>query len=49
MPLVRHDQTQGSDERLAYAAEFAAFRLGQVDEKLGRLIEIMETRQDKPG
>jgi len=49
MPLIRHDQTQGSDERLAYAAEFAAFRLGQIDEKLGRLIELMETRQDKSG
>jgi len=49
MPLIRHDQTQGSDERVAYAAEFAAFRPGQIDEKLGRLIELMETRQDKPG
>jgi len=49
MPLIRHDQTQGSDERLAYAAEFAAFRLGQIDEKLGRLIELMETRHDKSG
>jgi hypothetical protein len=32
----------GADERVAYAAEFAAYRLGQIDEKLGRLIEIME-------
>jgi hypothetical protein len=32
----------GADERIAYAAEFAAFRLGQIDDKLGRLIEIME-------
>jgi hypothetical protein len=32
----------GADERTAYAVEYAAYRLGQIDEKLGRLIEIME-------
>jgi len=32
----------GADERTAYAAEYAAYRFGQIDEKLGRLIEIME-------
>jgi hypothetical protein len=32
----------GPDQRVAYAVEFAAYRLGQIDEKLGRLIEIME-------
>lgn len=42
MPLIRHEQTQGAEERIAYAAEFAAFQLGQIDEKLGRLIELME-------
>jgi hypothetical protein len=41
--------SQGSGERVAYAAEFAAFRLGQIDEKLRRLIELMETRQHKSG
>jgi hypothetical protein len=41
-PNVRHEQMPGSDERTAYAAEFAAYRLGQIDEKLGRLIEIMD-------
>jgi hypothetical protein len=41
-PHVRYEQMPGSDERTAYAAEFAAYRLGQIDEKLGRLIEIME-------
>ena len=41
MPLIRHEQTQGA-ERVAYAAEFAAFQLGQVDKKLGRLIELLE-------
>ena len=42
MPLIRHDQTQGAEARSAYAAEFMAFRLGQIDKKLGRLIELME-------
>ena len=47
MPLIRHDQTQGSDARLAYATEFAAFQLGQIDKKLGRLVELLE-KQDSP-
>ncbi len=42
MPLIRHEQAQGADGRIAYAAEFAAFQLGQIDKKLGRLIELME-------
>jgi hypothetical protein len=46
MPLIRHDQTQGSDARIAYAAEFAAFQLGQIDKKLGRLIELMERERN---
>lgn len=45
MPLIRHDQTQGAPERTAYAEEFAAFHLGQIDKKLGRLIELLEKRQ----
>ena len=45
MPLIRHEQTQGADARMAYAAEFAAFQLGQIDKKLGRLIELMEKQQ----
>ena len=45
MPLIRHEQTQGSDARMAYAAEFAAFQLGQIDKKLGRLIELMEAQR----
>lgn len=48
MPLIRHEQTQGADGRIAYAAEFAAFRLGQIDTKLGRLIELMERRTNAP-
>ena len=45
MPLIRHEQTQGAEERIAYASEFAAFQLGQIDKKLGRLIELMEAQQ----
>jgi hypothetical protein len=45
MPLIRHEQTQGAEERIAYAAEFAAFQLGQIDKKLGQLIELMERQR----
>jgi hypothetical protein len=48
MPLIRHEQTQGAEERIAYANEFAAFQLGQIDKKLGRLIELMEAQQPHP-
>jgi hypothetical protein len=47
VPNVRYEQMPSSDERVAYAAEFAAHRLGQIDEKLGRLIEIMGRRTDQ--
>jgi hypothetical protein len=47
IPNIRHEQMPGADERLAYAAEFAAHRLGQIDDKLGRLIEIMERGADQ--
>jgi hypothetical protein len=43
-PNVRYEQMPGADERMAYAAEFAAYRLGQIDEKLGRLIEVLERK-----
>jgi hypothetical protein len=42
MPLIRHEQTQGAEDRSAYADEFAAYQLGQIDKKLGRLIELLE-------
>lgn len=42
MPLIRHDQTQGAPERSAYADEYAAYHLGQINQKLGRLIELLE-------
>ena len=48
MPLIRQEQAQGAQERIAYAAEFGAFQLGQIDKKLGRLIELMETQQSRP-
>ncbi|MDR3422993.1 MAG: hypothetical protein P4L80_17395 [Xanthobacteraceae bacterium] len=41
-PNVRYEQMPGADERIAYATEFAAYRLGQIDDKLGRLVEILE-------
>jgi hypothetical protein len=46
-PIVRYEQMPGTDERMAYAAEFTAFRLGQIDDKLGRLIEILERETDQ--
>lgn len=48
MPLIRHDQTQGAEARCAYAAEFTAFHLGQIDKKLGRLIDLMEAQANRP-
>jgi hypothetical protein len=41
-PNIGYEQMPGADERIAYAVEYAAYRLGQIDEKFGRLIEIME-------
>ncbi len=41
-PQFRYEQMPGAEERTAYAAEYVAYRLGQIDEKLGRLIAIME-------
>ena len=44
MPIIRHEQMADSEERIAYAAEFAAHQLGLIDGKLGRLIEILERK-----
>ena len=44
MPLIRQEQAQGAQERIAYAAEFAAFHLGQIDKKLGSLIKLLDAR-----
>ncbi|MES1155789.1 MAG: hypothetical protein ABUL48_05100 [Pseudorhodoplanes sp.] len=49
MPLIRQDQTQGAPERGAYADEYAAYHLGQINQKLGRLIELWEQSARKPG
>jgi len=46
-PRFRHEQMPGPEERIAYATEFAAYRIGQIDEKLGRLIAIMELGTDR--
>ncbi len=42
MPLIRMDQTQGAPDRNAYANEYAAFHLGQINDKLGRPVALME-------
>ena len=42
MPVIRHQQSQGAEERMAYAEEFSAHQLGQINQKLGRLIELLE-------
>jgi len=42
MPMIRQDQAQGAESRSAYADEFAAHQLGQINKKLGRLIELLE-------
>jgi hypothetical protein len=49
MPLIRHEQTQGAEERAAYAAEFAAFQLGQINKNLARLIELLEKQSQASG
>jgi hypothetical protein len=41
MPNIRPEQMPGADDRIAYAAEFAAHQLGQINQKLGQLIEII--------
>ena len=46
-PNVRYEQMPAAEERSAYAVEFAAYRLGQIDDKLGRLIGIMERGTDQ--
>jgi hypothetical protein len=42
MPMIRDEQTQSAEHRAAYAGEFAAYHMGQIDKKLGRLIELLE-------
>jgi transcriptional regulator GlxA family with amidase domain len=48
VPQLRYEQMPGAEERTAYAAEFVAYRLGQIDEKLGRLIDVMERATAQP-
>lgn len=42
MPFIRQDQTQGAPERAAYANEYTAYQMGEINKKLGRLIELIE-------
>ena len=41
-PLIRHGQTQGAEERQAYAAEFTAYKIGKIEQSLERLVNLME-------
>ena len=34
MPMIRDEQTQSAEHRAAYAGEFAAYHMGQIDKKL---------------
>jgi transcriptional regulator GlxA family with amidase domain len=47
-PQFRYEQMPSSEERTAYAAEFVAHRLGQIDDKLERLIALMERGAVQP-
>ena len=49
MPAIRQEQMPGAEERAAYAAEFAAYQLGQINEKFGRLVELMESNAARQG
>lgn len=42
MPLMRQDQPQGTPEHLAYADEYAADPLGEINKKRGRLIDLIK-------
>jgi hypothetical protein len=48
MPVIRHQQSQGAEERMAYAEEFSARQLGQINRKLGQLIELLERSASAP-
>ena len=40
MPLDLSRADAGAPERQAYAAEYTAFQFGEINKKLGRLIEL---------
>ena len=42
MPTIRHQQSQGAEERMAYAAEYSARQLGLINQNLTRLVEALE-------
>jgi hypothetical protein len=42
MPIIRHQQAQGAEERMAYAAEYSARQLGLISKNIERLVQILE-------
>ena len=45
MPLIRNDQTQGAEDRASPTRPNSRpSSFGQIDKKLGRLIELLEQR-----
>ena len=46
-PQFRYEKMRGAEEHAASTVEFAAYRLGEVDENLGSVIAIMERGTDQ--
>jgi hypothetical protein len=46
-PQLRYKQMPGAKERTAYEAKFSAYGLGEVNERLGRFITILEQETDQ--
>ena len=42
LPEPSPDTLSQVDRRMAHAAEYVAYRLGQIDNKLGRLVALLE-------
>ena len=42
LPEPSPDTLSQVDRRMAHAAEYVAYRLGQIDNKLGRLVTLLE-------
>lgn len=47
LPEPSPDTLSQVDRRMANAAEYIAFHLGQIDKKLDRLIDLLETSQKR--
>lgn len=49
LPTYPSGFTVTPENKLANAAEYAAFQLGQINRKMGRLIELLEKAEAKKG